>query len=135
VAPIFVLLAVIPSTEPIFLDCCALSRTVLLQFRPVVLLTSRQVNRNGFLWRFADRFPSFANHSPTHRSSVSLFWIDFDHRELLSIILDSWRLLGLVNDPDVTKLHPAKAPQLKRLVKPLLRICWAPGKRRSLAAR
>ena len=27
----------------------------------------------------------------------------------------------LVNDPDVTKLHPAKAPQLKKLVKPLLR--------------
>lgn len=26
----------------------------------------------------------------------------------------------LVNDPDVTKLHPAKAPQLKKLVKPLL---------------
>jgi len=26
----------------------------------------------------------------------------------------------LVNDTDVTKLHPAKAPQLKRLVKPLL---------------
>jgi len=26
----------------------------------------------------------------------------------------------LVNDPDVMKLHPAKAPQLKRLVKPLL---------------
>jgi hypothetical protein len=26
----------------------------------------------------------------------------------------------LVNDPDVTKLHPARAPQLKRLVKPLL---------------
>jgi len=25
-----------------------------------------------------------------------------------------------VNDPDVTKLHPAKAPQLKKLVKPLL---------------
>ena len=26
----------------------------------------------------------------------------------------------LVNDPDVRKLHPAKAPQLKKLVKPLL---------------
>src|SRR5262245_38486135 len=26
----------------------------------------------------------------------------------------------LVNDPDVSKLHPAKAPQLKKLVKPLL---------------
>jgi hypothetical protein len=26
----------------------------------------------------------------------------------------------LVNDPDVTKLHPAKAPQLKKLLKPLL---------------
>ena len=26
----------------------------------------------------------------------------------------------LVNDPDVTKLHPVKAPQLKKLVKPLL---------------
>src|SRR5262249_31072530 len=26
----------------------------------------------------------------------------------------------LVNDTDVTKLHPAKAPQLKKLVKPLL---------------
>ena len=26
----------------------------------------------------------------------------------------------LVNDPDVTKLHPAKAPQLKKLVRPLL---------------
>jgi hypothetical protein len=28
--------------------------------------------------------------------------------------------LPLVNDADVTKLHPAKAPQLKKLVKPLL---------------
>jgi hypothetical protein len=26
----------------------------------------------------------------------------------------------LVNDPDITKLHPAKAPRLKKLVKPLL---------------
>jgi len=26
----------------------------------------------------------------------------------------------LVNDADVTKLHPAKAPQMKKLVKPLL---------------
>jgi len=28
--------------------------------------------------------------------------------------------VSLVNDADVTKLHPAKAPQLKKLVKPRL---------------
>jgi hypothetical protein len=31
----------------------------------------------------------------------------------------------LVNDPDITKLHPAKAPQLKKLVKPLLQTLLA----------
>jgi hypothetical protein len=30
--------------------------------------------------------------------------------------------MPLVNDADVSKLHPAKAPQLKKLVKPLLQV-------------
>jgi len=33
--------------------------------------------------------------------------------------------MPLVNDPDITKLHPAKAPRLKKLVKPLLEILLA----------
>ena len=41
-------------------------------------------------------------------------------RSTLDYVLRDDAPMPLVNDADVTKLHPAKAPQLKRLVKPLL---------------
>jgi hypothetical protein len=41
-------------------------------------------------------------------------------RSTLSYVPRDDAPMPLVNDADVTKLHPAKAPQLKKLVKPLL---------------
>jgi len=41
-------------------------------------------------------------------------------RSTLSFVPRDDAPVPLVNDPDLTKLHPAKAPQLKKLVKPLL---------------